>query len=339
MQKLMLNYLKKLTLGLFFCGGIASAQLSPAIIEDVGLFLDDALLYSDRFITPATDAAVYQASSAWVNSPKKRELWSFTLGIHANAFFVPKSDKNFTISNNDFSLLSIEGASSMNVPTALGGKNSTNLVGMIGDEEVRIRVPEGANMSTMAYPFLQGNLAIWGGTELIVRYSTKVKLKRGYYQVYGLGVQHNISQYFKTLKDNNIHIALLAAYSNEDISFDFLSLQTAFGDLGLSSLRGLVDTYQTQLSVSKEWNRFELMTSIIGNKSSFEYQAGGNTNDVLSAFFNQAVNQKLQEISKSKVNFMGEISARYQVNKFHFQSAVAFGKFVNLNASVQYDIF
>jgi hypothetical protein len=236
-------------------------------------------------------------------------------------------------------LLSIEGASSMNVPTALGGKNSTNLVGMIGDEEVRIRVPEGANMSTMAYPFLQGNLAIWGGTELIVRYSTKVKLKRGYYQVYGLGVQHNLSQYFKTLKDNNIHIALLAAYSNEDISFDFLSLQTAFGDLGLSSLRGLVDTYQTQLSVSKEWNRFELMTSLIGNKSSFEYQAGGSTNDVLSTFFNQAVNQKLQEISKSKINFMGEISARYQVNKFHFQTAVAFGKFFNLNASVQYDIF
>lgn len=335
----MLNIYKTFSLGLFFCGGIASAQLDPALVDDIGLFLDDALLYSDRFITPATDAAVYQASSAWVNSPKKRELWAFTFGVHANAFFVPKNDKTFNISNSDFSLLSIEGANSAIVPTALGGKNSTNLIGMIGEEEVSIRVPEGANMATMAYPFLQGNLALWSGTELIVRYSTKVKLKRGYYQVYGFGIQHNISQYFKTLKDNNIHFAVLAAFSNENISFDFLSPQTAFGDLGLSSLKGIVDTYQTQISIAKEWNRFEFMTSLIANKSWFEYQAGGNPNDALSSFFNQAVNQKLEEIYKSKFNFMGEISARYQVNKFHFQTAVAFGKFVNLNASVQYDVF
>lgn len=339
MPRLMLNSFRNLSLGLFFCGGVASAQLDPALIQDVGLFLDDALLYSDKYITPATDAAVYQASSAWMNSPKKRELWSVTLGFHTNAFFVPKADKNFEISNSDFSLLSIEGSSTATVPTALGGKNGTNLVGIIGDEEVRIRVPEGVNMSTMVYPFFQGSVALWGGTEFVARYSTKVKLKRGYYQVYGFGLQHNISQYFKSLEDKKIHIAVMGAYSNEDISFDFLSLQTEFGDLGLSSLRGMVDTYQFQLSISKEWNKFELMTSVIANKSWFEYEAGGNTSDVLSNFFNQAVNQKLEEIYKSKINMIGEVAARYQVNKFHFQTAIAFGKFVNLNASVQYDIF
>lgn len=332
------NFFRKLTMGLFFYSGIASAQLDPALVQDMGMFLDDALLYSDRFITPASDAAVYQASSAWMNSPKKRSLWDVTLGFHTNAFFVPNADKNFIISNDDFSLLSIEGATSASVPTALGGKNPTNLVGTIGGEEVRIRVPEGANMSTMIYPFFQGSVAIWGGTEFVARYSTKVKLKKGYYQVFGFGLQHNISQYFKSLESNNIHIALLAAYANEDISFDFLSLQTAYGDLGLSSLRGMVDTYQFQIAVSKEWNKFELMGSFIGNNSDFEYRAGGNTNDVIGSYFNQAVNLKLREIYKSKLNFMGEISGRYQVYKFHFQTAIAFGKFFNTNISIQYDL-
>jgi hypothetical protein len=37
--------------------------------------------------------------------------------------------------------------------------------------------------------------------------STKTKLKRGEYQVYGFGLKHNISQYIKILEAKNIHFA------------------------------------------------------------------------------------------------------------------------------------
>ena len=72
------------------------------VFEQIGYLLSDALLYSEQYIVPATDAAVYQASSAWVNSPKKKEKWKVTLGLHTNVFFVPKRDRKFTIQNSDF---------------------------------------------------------------------------------------------------------------------------------------------------------------------------------------------------------------------------------------------
>lgn len=316
------------------------SQTNQGLLDDIGLFLDDALLYSEQYITPATDAAVYQASAQWMVSPKKRQLWNFTIGMHTNLFVVPKSDRSFQINETDFSLMTIQGDNnSWSVPTAFGGESDDVILANLGDSEILIRVPEGVDMETIFYPYLQGALSLWKGTEIMMRYSTKVKLKRGYYQVYGFALQHNLSQYSDYLQQKKINLALMGGYSNEDISFDFLNLQTAFGDLGLSSLRGLVDTYQLQLGVSKPWQQFELMTIIIANKSWFEYKAGGKPTDDLSATFNQLVNEKLKEIYISKVNIIGEVSARYHYSKFFFQTSVAFGKFVNLNASIQYAIF
>ena len=57
----------------FFFTQKSEAQTSPEEIEQIGYLLSDALLYSEQYIVPATDAAVYQASAAWVMSPKKRK--------------------------------------------------------------------------------------------------------------------------------------------------------------------------------------------------------------------------------------------------------------------------
>ena len=47
-------------------------------------------------------------------------------------------------------------------------------------------------------------------------------------------------------------------YSNEDISFDFLDVNTSYGNLGINNLNGIVDTFHYQLSVSKEIKKFEI---------------------------------------------------------------------------------
>lgn len=316
---------------------ISKAQLTPGLLEDVGLFLTDARFFAEQYITPATDAAVYQASSQWMTTPRKKGLFEVNLGLHLNAFVVPSRDRSFTFDNNDYAILRLKDeAGPVQVPTALGGKQPTRLTANIGDNEFDIRVPEGVSMESIVYPYLQGSMGLWGGTELIARYSTKVRLKRGYYQVYGFGLQHHLTQYFKGLKEKNIELAVLAAYSNEDISFNFLNINTPLGDLGLSSLRGIVDTYHFQVGASKTFNKWEIIGSFLVNNSSFVYRAGGNPTDELGQFFNDLVDINLREINKWKVNTMGEVSTRYHWNHFTWQTAVMFGKFVNVNTSIQY---
>ncbi len=320
---------------LFF--SLKSNAQSQSELEQIGYLLNDALFYSEQYIIPATDAAVYLSSSSWVSSPKKKKLWDLNMSLHGNMFFVPNNDRSFRVQNSDFQFFELENASSATVPTALGNDNQMYLIGDLGGEQVRLKTPEGINQEIVFYPYLQVNVGLLYGTELIARYSTKTKLKKGDYQVYGFGLNHNISQYFKSLEEKKINISTALIYSKEEITFDFLDIDTAYGNLGINKLSGLVDTFHFQLSASKEFERLEVITSLIANISSFEYVVGGKKGEIEEAFpLQQTVNTLLQRIAKDNVNFLGEISARYQIEKIFLQSSFAFGKFANLNIGVQY---
>jgi len=322
----------------FLCFADKAQSQTSQTFEDIGHLLNDALFFSDQYITPATDAAVYQAASGWMTSPKKRKLWDVTLGVHSNIFFVPKRDRSFEIKNSDFSFFQIEGATSATVPTAMGNDSQVYLVGDLDGQEIRLKSPEGINQETIFYPYLQGSVGLWFGTEALVKYSTKTKLKKGEYQVYGFGLKHNLSQYFKKLEAKKINLAALAVYSKEDISFDFISIPTQYGSLGINRLNGLVDTWQFQVNGSKEFKNFELMGGIIANTSKFKYVVGGEKGEIENVIpLQEILNKKLEEIYKTKTNVIGEVSGRYQIKKVFLQSVIGFGKFVNTNFSVQYE--
>jgi hypothetical protein len=306
-------------------------------LEQIGYLLNDALLYSEKYIIPATDAAVYQTSSGWVNSAKKSELWDFTLGLHMNLFSVPNRDRSFQIRNSDFRFFEIENQTSATVPTSLGSGEQYYLVGDLNGEQVRLKTPKGVDKEVIVYPYLQGALGLPFGTDLIVKYSTRTKLKRAEYQIYGFGLKHNLSQYFSKLETKNINISTALIYSKEDISFDFLDVNTSYGSLGINQITGLVDTFHFQLNASKEFKKLEVMTSFITNTSSFQYVVSGEKGSVEEIFpVQQTINTMLERIAKDKVNYIGEISTRYQLEKIFIQSSFAFGKFANFNLGVQY---
>lgn len=323
------------TLFFLFLTGRINAQVE--VIEQIGHLINDALFFSDMYITPATDAAVYQSASGWVTSPKKRKPWDVTLGLHTNIFFTPQQDRVLTVNNNDFSFFSLEEGTSATVPTALGNDYQVYLSGQLGDETVRLETPQGINREAIAYPYLQGSVALYMGTELAVKYSPKVRLKKSNYQVYGAGLKHNLSQYIKPLNKNNIHLAALVAYSEEEVSFNFLNVQTSVGSLGIETLTGMVDTWQFQLNGSKEFGKFEAMGGFIINTSNVRYTVSGekgSIEDIIS--LQQILNNRLEEIYKTRVNYIGEASLAYNINNFSVQTILAFGKFVNTNVSLQY---
>ena len=82
-----------------------SQSFDPKVLEHIDEFFIDAVFYADQFITPATDAAVYQSSGGWIFSAKKEKRWSTTFGVHSNVFFVPNSDRTFVLNDSDFTFL------------------------------------------------------------------------------------------------------------------------------------------------------------------------------------------------------------------------------------------
>ena len=334
--------MKKLFVLLLLVSNISFSQTAQEL-EAFGRLLNDAIFYCDRYITPASDASIYQASSGWVTSPKKRKLWDVTLGFNNNIFFVPKADREFEIKNSDFSFFSIYDAnwvpvSSATVPTALGTNQQYNLNGYICANQVYLQTPQGVNAEQVYYNHFTGSVALWYGTELIVKYSPVTKLKSGNYQVYGYGLKHNIDQYFKSLIQKKINMSGLVCYSNENISFDFIAPVSNNGlQLGINEINGLVDTWQFQFNVSKEFKRFEIMGGLIANKSDIKYKFIGDVPSGQAIPFQEIFNEKIKEIYKTKTNYLGEVSCRYKINKVFLQSTFAFGKFVNSNFAVQYE--
>ena len=328
--------MKKLVFLFLLVSNISFSQTAQEL-EDLGLLIDDALFFSNKYITPAADAAIYQATSGWMTSPKKRKIWDVTLGIHFNAFLVPNKDRKFVINNSDFTFFQIENASSATVPTALGNNNQVNLIGQIGTMPVSLKTPEGVNEEVVLYPHFSGSVALWCGTELVVKYAPKTKLKKGDYQVYGFGFKHNFDQYFKALQAKKINLAGLVCYSNENISFDFIDPQTSIGTLGINRITGLVDTWQLQFNASKEYKRFEFATGIIANVSDVKYKFTGDVPPNQAIPTQSLFNERLKEIYKTRTNFLGEVSCRYKINKMYLQSTFAFGKFVNSNIALQYE--
>ena len=328
--------MKKLVFLFLLVSNISFSQTAQEL-EDLGHLINDALFFSNKYITPAADAAIYQATSGWISSPKKRKLWDVTLGVHFNAFLVPNKDRQFVINNSDFTFFQIENASSATVPTALGNNDQVNLIGQVGTTPVSLKTPEGVNEEVVLYPHFSGSIALWYGTELVVKYAPKTNLKKGDYQVYGFGFKHNFDQYFKALQTKKINLAGLVCYSNENISFDFIDPQTSIGTLGINRITGLVDTWQFQFNASKEYKRFEIITGIIANVSDVKYKFTGDVPPNQAIQTQSLFNERLKEIYKTRTNFLWEVSCRYKINKMYLQSTFAFGKFVNSNIALQYE--
>lgn len=322
----------------FLCtAGNATAQTDTEALQQIGHLINDALFFSDQYVTPATDAAVYQSTSGWVRSPKAKKLYEVSFGLHANVFFTPQRDREFDIYNTDFEFFQLEAGDYATVPSALGNDDQVYLVGMLGDSEVRLESPEGIDMETVAYPYLQGGIGLWAGTELIVKYSTRVKLKKSEYQVYGIGLKHNLSQYFKKLEEQKVFFSVMAAYSNEDVSFNFLDIQTDYGTLGINTINGIVDTWQFQLNGSKEWGRWEAMGGFIVNTSDVKYKVGGEKGSIENLLpLQDVLNKRLESIYKTRMNYIGEMAIKYNIGNFDIQTMLAFGKFANTNISLYY---
>lgn len=322
---------------LLFLGNSKVMAQNTGIDPAIGYLIKDAIYFTDQYITPATDAAVYQAASSWVNTPQKAERWDFTLGVHVNTFFVPKSDRSFRLNNSDLSFFQIEGQDGALTPTALGSDEFVTLKGVLGGSDVVLKSPEGVDRDLIIYPYLQGSLGLGYGTEAVAKFSPKITLKNVEYQVFGLGFKHSLSQYFIGVEDQNFFISTLVAYSKEDLTVNFLDVETKYGNLGFNALNSLIDTWQLQFNGSKKWNKFELSTGVIANTSSFEYKVKGNKGAIEEIIPLQSIlNDELKSIAVNKFNVIGEISGRVEIYHFFLQTTVAFGKFVNSNISLQY---
>jgi hypothetical protein len=235
------------------------------------------------------------------------------------------------------------------LPSALGSDEQITLTGNIdlgpqGIQSFSLYTPQGVNQETIIYPYLQMGVGLGHGFEVAGKFSGHVQLVHGYYQVYGASLKYNLGQWWPKLTQHKWNAAVLLAYNNEKVAYETFkandpTAQSLLG--GIDVLLAKVNTFQLQYHMSKTFGRFEFLSGVLGNYSTFRYQVDGNDTSTLTYqgnSLNTLLNRQLETIAKNKWNLIGELSCRYALWKHTFaQTTFAFGKFANWNGSIQFE--
>jgi len=310
---------------LLFCSALTFAQF-----DDVSAIASDLVFLSNKYMKPAAEGAVYQSSGGWYTSAKKKELWDLELSIQGNILLIPNKSKNFLLDESQLQNLRIKGdATSAELPTAIGGDNFVVIEGNIGADLFEFDSPEGINESNVKHAQLQASLGLWKGTAVLGRYSPKIKINKTSYQIYGFGLQHNLSQWF--VKDSTFSVSALATYSVYSVSDTFSAVTLPGAQLNSVVVDG--NSLMFNLVASKEVRKFIFSSGIGLTSSSFDFMVGGEGELILST-----INQALMSLNESQTNFKVDLGVDYALGDFSLNSMLTFGDFSNLVFGLNYNL-
>ena len=320
---------------------VASSQ--NTYLTDVEDFLVDMLLVSNKYVSPAAEAAVYQSTGSWYSSAKSLDLFEVDVSLHVNALPVSESQKSFTINQSDFGDdgLRIRGAQTAQVPTALGGETSVFYDFTLGGDDYELQTFEGANQQVFYYPYLQGSIGLWGQTEVTLQYVPQVKIDASGYKTFGGAIKHNISQYWlgDTPDTQALQVAVQVVYSLFDskIFFDGFEITSTDPDQDalavINSLTVDANAFTGQLIASKRINKFEFVGALAVSANQFDYTMGGEGNFLLGL-----LNDAFTALEDTSSMLRGNIGVNYHMHNWYLASNVTIGKFINTNLSIHYKL-
>ena len=329
-----------------FCTALISSFFGFSQINnsDLTLAVQDMLYISSEFVSPAASASVYQSSSSWYSSAETIGKFKLDVSVNFNMLPIPQKQKLFVITNNELLTMEIRGATSAEIPTALGGDTDTFFDFYIDDEAYEWQAFEGIKQNIVTHPYLQASLGLWKETDLTLRYSPKVTINTSTYDIFGAAIKHTITQYFRKDLDSSqpIELAVLASYSvfNLDLLFDEVSIEPIDPETGsepLTSINAIVidaNSWLFQLIASKKVDSFEFTGSFGYSENKFNYSLGGKEGVFLDVF-----NDLLSLLDERKTEFKGDLGVNYYFNKFYISSMLTLGKFPNVNISLHYLCF
>ncbi len=214
------------------CFTVAQEKLEDLLAAGI----EDAQRFAGAYISPAAEAMIHNTANGWIQSAEVKAPWKFDIAIIGNATFVKDKHRKVTLNTGDYNNLKFrDGSTSKDVATAFGENSSDVLVysEMINGEEVEFVLPQGlasVNMNILPTAFLQARLGLFKGTELKVRYFPKIKQEDVKVGFYGVGVQHELTQWLPAEKLFPVAVSGFIGYNHLSGNYDFTNSHVVTGE-------------------------------------------------------------------------------------------------------------
>lgn len=212
---------------------IASVQLTKAQeLETLLLAADDASLLTQNYLNPGAKGLMFSMNDGWATTAKVHKKFGFDITIGVNASFVPNSAKNFAFVPGDYSYASLPDGQK-ELPTIMSDNDM--------ETRINISVPYGAGtyrvgsftmpggitkdlpINAVPAPIIQIGFGLPFKTDIKARFVPKLNFDDDLEaSLYGLGLQHDLTQYFGPIEKLPLSISVLGAFTNMKVGYAVL---------------------------------------------------------------------------------------------------------------------
>ncbi len=280
---LVANHLFEMKKIIFLLGLFASTQLLAQ--KDIVKFFPAGQTNTQRlvesYMSPVNHDAGALINSAWYNTGATHKKFGFDLTVSMSSIGAKSAEKTFVPSLT--SDLSYDGATKGDKPpTAYGAEavfpKFTYRPGS-PNAGVTFQGPDGgvvkdAPVGSVLVPTLQAGVGLFANTDLRLRFTPAIKIGDNELSNWGIGVQHDIKQYFPGIKELPFGLSLFVGYSQLKMTTDLSGKYSGSGQ----KAEGNTNAYTAQVLVSKKLAIFTFYAGLGYNASKTDYAIKGTYN-------------------------------------------------------------
>lgn len=216
---------------IIFLFSLITAPISQAQeLESILLAAQDAERLTQDYIEPALKGIVYSMNEGWYTTGKTHDLLGFDVTFGANMALVPNSDKNFIFRASDYNFVRSQVGDTETVSTVLGDDPDGTFFDVrvpVGDGTFKVaefQMPGGIGpdfpLKGVATPMIQFGVGLPSKTDFKVRFLPNISVNDKVDNfMYGLGLQHDLTQYVPGLSATPFSLSALVAYSNTKVTY------------------------------------------------------------------------------------------------------------------------
>lgn len=320
------------------CTVVVNAQSN--INEILAAGLDDARRFTNDYLSPVSEGAIYSMSGSWYNTADAKPLGGFEISIIGNmASFKNKDDKQrFELNTADYQNLQfVDGSSSKSVSTALGDLEGVMV--FIEDENGLLReefeLPTGLaseNINFIPSAYLQASVGIIKGTEIKARFLPKINTDDVSIGLYGLGVQHDFTKHLPADKILPVAISAVIGYTHLDGTYDFTNTSIIDGEN--QRIDAKMDSWIFQAVVSTR-------LPVINFYGGLGYLSGKAETSILGTYivtggpFQQVYTDPFS-VNKDTSGVIANVGTKLKLGFFRLHADYSLGEFNNLSVGLNF---
>lgn len=195
--------------------------------------VDNASRFANDFLEPGANGLMHSINANWFNSGKTKDLGAFEISIIGNAAQAKEDQQKFTMNiadynsnpDQDFTVEFADASSSKMVATVLGVNNPEEVKVILryddglGERTQEVVLPNGigeSDINLIPTAFLQGALGLGAGIELKARFVPKIETDEVKVNLYGAGLQFEMTKWLPVDFAMPVAISGLVAYNHLD---------------------------------------------------------------------------------------------------------------------------